>query len=111
MFRFVACSVCHPFGNQASAGISPSALGFAPRPFNRFAFIEDEEATGLRDARAPPVGQAHPKTRLKRLLRQGCISAAPLRLTLSRPTSTVNLGQYFHLSNRGIWVFRKIYVV
>ena len=36
----------HPFGNQATDG-GPSALGFAPRPYDRFALLEDEEAAGL----------------------------------------------------------------
>ena len=31
----------HPFGSQASNGDHPSALGFASRPYDRFAFIED----------------------------------------------------------------------
>jgi len=36
----------YPFGSQATGG-NPPALGFAPRPYGRFAFVEDEEAAGL----------------------------------------------------------------
>jgi hypothetical protein len=36
----------HPFGSQASVG-NPPAHGFAPRPYDRFAFFEDEEAADL----------------------------------------------------------------
>jgi len=39
----------HPFGSQTTSGI-PLALSFAPRPCNRFAFVEDEEAAGLINA-------------------------------------------------------------
>jgi len=32
----------HPFGNQAfDTDCSAAALGFAPRPYDRFAFVED----------------------------------------------------------------------
>lgn len=37
----------HPFGSQASDGDDPSALGFASRSCDWFAFIEDEEVAGL----------------------------------------------------------------
>jgi hypothetical protein len=31
----------YPFGSQAAAGDNPSVLGFASRPCDRFAFVED----------------------------------------------------------------------
>jgi len=44
----------HPFGSQAARGRLPPALGFASRPFNRFAFVEDErpQAHSLRGSGA-----------------------------------------------------------
>ena len=52
----------HPFGNQAAAGDDPSALGFAPQPYDWFALFEDEEAAGLSSVQALPVGQARLNT-------------------------------------------------
>ena len=68
----------HPFGSQASGGHGPSPLGFASRPYGRFAFIEDEEATGLCDAGVPPVGQVHQGDSAEKPLRRGCLTAVPV---------------------------------
>lgn len=37
----------HPFGNHTDRSGFARPCGFAPRPYDRFAFIEDEEAAGL----------------------------------------------------------------
>jgi hypothetical protein len=39
----------HPFGSQAGADHAVGTLlGFAPRPFSRFALFEDDDAAGSR---------------------------------------------------------------
>jgi hypothetical protein len=39
----------HPFGSWAGADRAAGTLpGFAPRPFDRFALIEDDDAAGSR---------------------------------------------------------------
>jgi len=50
----------HPFGSQTTSGI-PLALSFAPRPHDRFAFVEDEEAAGLISATSRHYGKARHK--------------------------------------------------
>jgi hypothetical protein len=37
----------HPFGNHTNQCGIAWLCGFASRPYNRFAFVEDEEAAGL----------------------------------------------------------------
>ena len=69
----------HPFGSQASGGNDPPALGFASRPCDRFAFIEDEEAAGLSGC-GNPAARTSSSTcdAAEKLLHPGRLAAGPL---------------------------------